>query len=122
MSPTIREQTRKYKEMFEAMYLKQKANNSFFTGDTHVLDLTSRGVVARSLENAAQQQQQQDQQQRQEQLDQIQDQLDQQQVRDAPSTSVEVSLVEQHQIMLNRCFINLCCSIIPSVLYFSDHL
>ena len=56
LSPTLREQTRKYKEMFEAMYLKQKANNSFFTGDTHVLDLTSRNVVARSLQNAAQQQ------------------------------------------------------------------
>ena len=88
MSPSIREQTRKYKEMFEAMYLKQKANNSFFTGDTHVLDLTSRSVVARSLENVAQQQQLQQQQQEQEQLDQKQDQLDQQEL---PSSSVEVS-------------------------------
>ena len=57
MSPALREQTRKYKEMFEAMYLKQKANNSFFTGDTHVLDLTSRSVVAQSLQNVVQQQQ-----------------------------------------------------------------
>ena len=81
--------------MFEAMYLKQKANNSFFTGDTHVLDLTSRSVVARSLENVAQQQQQQQQQEPQQQqeqlqaqLDQNQDQLDQQEL---PSSSVEVS-------------------------------
>lgn len=41
------------------MYKKQKANNSFFTGDSNVLDLTSRNVVARTLQNVVQEEQQQ---------------------------------------------------------------
>ena len=73
--------------MFEAMYLKQKANNSFFTGDSHVLDLTSRSVVARSLENAAQQQQQEQVQQEQVQQEQV---PASQSVVEVPTTSSEV--------------------------------
>ena len=78
LSPSLREQTRKYKEMFEAMYLKQKANNSFFTGDTHVLDLTSRNVVARSIENATQEREQEIRSERV--------------VAEAPTSSTEVRL------------------------------
>ena len=64
--------------MFEAMYLKQKANNSFFTGDTHVLDLTSRNVVARSIENATQEREQEIRSERV--------------VAEAPTSSTEVRL------------------------------
>ena len=44
--------------MSEAMYKKQKANNSFFTGDSNVLDLTSRSMVARTLQSVVQTEQQ----------------------------------------------------------------